>query len=131
MNDQILTREIAPAEWSDFFDGFSRQHDGWLTTLELLDPDMGAQILAENLPLRGISVDVKDNEHVISINVGETVSEHVNHAVQNPTHVRIKLNSEGAHEAVEFETTAGLTTLLRFRVPALAETVDGVMSASG
>lgn len=129
MSDQVLTREISPAEWGAFFDGFSQQHDGWLTTLELLDADMGAQILAENLPLRGISVDVKDNEHVISINVGESTSEHVNHAVQNPTHVRVKLNSEGAHEAVEFETTDRLTTLLRFRVPAPSETVDGVVTA--
>lgn len=30
------TREIPHDEWRSFFDVFSRQHEGWLATLEIL-----------------------------------------------------------------------------------------------
>jgi len=123
------TREIPREEWVDFFDGFGQQHSGWLVTLELLDRELGAQLVAENLPLRGISSDVQENdEDVILINVGETPDEHINHAIAGPVHVRLKQTAQGAHEALDIETMSGATTLLRFRVTALPETVDGVMA---
>ena len=124
-----MTREIPREEWVKFFNGFGQQHEGWRVTLQVFDRDLGAQIKAENLPLRGISADLKDNgDDVIVINVGETSSEHVNHVIQNPTHVQLKLDAHGAHEALEIETASGTTTLLQFRVAALPETVDGIVT---
>lgn len=127
-NQNGMTREIPRAEWQAFFDGFSQQHEGWLVTLEVLDRAMGAQIAAENLPLQGITADLTENENVIMINVGETIADHTAHAVTNPTRVQLKSDAQGAHEALEFETAEQTVTLMRFRVPALPETVDGVMT---
>lgn len=123
-----ITREIPRREWSEFFNGFSQQHMGWLVTLELLDRELGAQVVAENLPLRSISSDIKDGEDIILVNVGATAADHANHAVPNPTYIRLQLDDQGAHQALEIETASGATTLLRFRVTALPETLDGVAS---
>ena len=48
------TREIKREEWSDFFDAFSRRHEGWLVTIELLDKDLGDQIEVRDKALKGI-----------------------------------------------------------------------------
>ena len=37
------TEEIPRTEWNNFFDGLSRQHKGWLATLEVFAPEIGAQ----------------------------------------------------------------------------------------
>ncbi|CAN5438101.1 hypothetical protein BH20ACI3_BH20ACI3_19140 [soil metagenome] len=37
------TQEIPRDEWKTFLDTFSRQHEGWLATLEVLGTDIGAQ----------------------------------------------------------------------------------------
>jgi len=125
------TREIPRNEWGKFFDGFSKQHFGWQASLQVFDADLGAQIEAENLPLQGISADLKDNEDIIEINVGETPASHVEHQISDPTHVRLKQNAQGADEALEVETESGTMTLLQFRVAAMPETVDGVVMAEG
>jgi len=125
--DNDLTREISRGEWVEFFNGFTQQHAGWLVTFEVLDRELGAQLVAENLALQGISADEKDGEDVILINVGDASENHVNHAVAGPTHVRLKQTAQGAHEALDIETASGATTLLRFRITALPETVDGVL----
>jgi Family of unknown function (DUF5335) len=124
-----MTREVPRNEWVNFFDGFSKQHEGWQVTLQVFDADLGAQIEAENLPLRGINADLKDDEDIIEINVGETPSSHVEHQIASPTHVRLKTNAQGADEALEIETESGTATLMQFRVAAMPETVDGVVFA--
>ena len=48
------THEIARSEWSSFFDGFSRQREGWLVTVEEI-PGGEARtcVEARDLPLQG------------------------------------------------------------------------------
>ena len=50
----MKTREIPKEEWGGFFDNFSRRHEGWLVTLEILGPEIGAQIEERELALKGI-----------------------------------------------------------------------------
>ncbi len=56
------TQEIPRQEWNKFFDSFSRQHEGWLVTLEIFGPEIGAQEEARELPLEGISIASGTNE---------------------------------------------------------------------
>ena len=125
------TREIPRNEWVKFFNGFSKQHSGGQVTLHVIDADMGAQVEAENLPLQGISADLKDNEDLIEINVGEPSGSHVEHQVAEPTHVRLKQNAQGADEALEIETEGGTMTLLQFRVAAIPEMAGSTVSTKG
>ena len=123
------TQEIPRDEWSAFFDSFSRQHEGWLATVEVFGDDLGAQVEARELRLEGITADLKgSNEDAISIMVGETPDDHVTHTITAPSHVRLEQTQEGANEALQIESASGATTLLRFRSAVLPEMVDGVVS---
>ena len=102
----MQTQEISRDEWRTFFDSFSRQHEGWLATLELLGDEIGAQQQGRELALAGVSLASGGEEpEAISIGLGITPDERVSHAITQPTRV----------------------WLLRFRSPMPAEFVDGVV----
>jgi Family of unknown function (DUF5335) len=122
-------REIPREEWAEFLDSFSRQHEGWLVTIEVLGEEIGSQVEAEAKPLEGITAELKGGgKDSISINVGLNPSEHVTHNITAPTHVRIEQAENGADMALQIESEGGATTLLRLRSAMLPEMVDGVVS---
>ena len=121
------TRYIPRDEWTSFFDGFSLQHREWLVSIEVLSSDIGAQVEAREVPLQGITADLRDGgEDIISIIVGRIPEEHLTHNIYAPTHVRLKQTKDGADEALEIESP-NLVTLLRFRSAVLPEMVDGIL----
>lgn len=122
------TKEIPRDEWTTFLDRFSRQHEGWLATLEILAPDIGAQQEAHDLPLEGISATPGDTEPAkISISLGKSAKDHVTHTITEPTRVWLEQTSQGANSALEIESGDGTKTLLRFRSALPADMVDGVV----
>jgi hypothetical protein len=120
------TREIERKEWPDFFDAFSRRHEGWLVTIEILDKDLGDQIEVENKALKGIVAERKGDPRVIDIFVWNKPDEDSSHIIDKPTRVWVEETGEGADAAIEIESEDHATTLLTLRTPALPETVDGV-----
>jgi hypothetical protein len=126
MNTQ--TREIPRDEWKSFFDTFSRQHEGWLATLEIFSKDLGAQQEAHELPLEGVSLaSGGDEPDTISIDLGTPPDNHVSHAIVRPTRVWLQQTTAGANAALEIEASDGTQTLLRFRSALPSEMVDGVV----
>ena len=124
----MQTQEIPRNEWIQFFDTFSRQHEGWLATLEIFGPEVGAQEEAHELPLEGVSVASEtDASETIEISMGKTLDDHVSHAVEKPTHVWLEQTDEGSNAALEIESEDQTKTLLRFRSPVPPEFVDGVV----
>ena len=122
------TQEIPREEWSRFLDTFSRQHEGWLATLEVLAADIGAQQEASDLPLEGITATSTDDEsQSIAINLGKTREDHVTHTITEPTRLWLEQTSEGANAALEIESADEVKTLLRFRSTLPADMVDGVV----
>jgi hypothetical protein len=122
-------REIPREEWAEFLDSFSRQHEGWLVTVEVLGSEIGAQVEAEEKPLEGITAELKDGgEGSISITIGLTPAEHVTHNIKAPTHLRIEQAKNGADLALQIESEGGATTLVRLRSAMLPEMVDGIVS---
>ena len=123
------THEISRSEWPAFFDSFSRQHEGWLTTVEVLGADIGAQIETHEQPFAGVTADLRGGDQdVVSILVGADPDKHVAHLIHAPTHVRLKETEQGAHEALYIESEGGPTTLLRFRLAVLSDTLDGMVT---
>jgi hypothetical protein len=123
------TREIPRDDWKSFFDTFSRQHEGWLATLEILGKDIGAQKEGDELPLTGVSLaSGGDEPETISINLGGAPDDHVSHAIVGPTRVWLQQTTAGANAALEIEASDGTQTLLRFRSALPSEMVDGVVS---
>jgi hypothetical protein len=122
-------REIPREEWSEFLDSFSRQHEGWLVSVEVLGEEIGAQVEAEGKPLEGITAELKNGgEDSISIIVGLTPAEHITHNITAPTHVRIQQAENGADMTLQIESSDGVTTLVRLRSAMLPEMVDGIAS---
>jgi Family of unknown function (DUF5335) len=110
----VFTREIPREQWKGFFDNFSKQHEGWIVTLEVLGSDIGDQEEATRLPLVGMSADLKSRESRIEVIVGGRPDAHLTHVINTPNRVWLKQPEEEAHEAVEVESEDGSTTLVRF-----------------
>jgi hypothetical protein len=126
------TQEIPREEWKTFFDTFSRQHEGWLATLEVLGTEIGAQKEARDLPLEGITAALEGTSPgTIAISLGKTPEDHVTHTISGPSRVWLEQTSEGANAALEIESADEVKTLLRFRSALLSEMVDGVVLERG
>jgi Family of unknown function (DUF5335) len=102
------TREIPRDSWTDYFDDFSRRHEGWIATVEVMG-DEGAQTEAEALPLAGVSAEKDGRDISIALNADDRIVEHI---VNRPEHVRVE-EDEGDERAVQIESAGG-TTLLTF-----------------
>ena len=122
------TQEIPRKEWNNFFDTFSRQHEGWLATLEVFGPEIGAQEEARELPLEGVSIaSGTDEPETIAISIGKSPEDHLSHTIVEPAHVWLEQTEEGANAALEIESENEIKTLLRFRSPVPPEFVDGIV----
>ena len=121
------TQQIPREEWTRFLDTFSRQHEGWLVTLEILGTDIGAQQEVLNLPLEGISASRDSVPETIAISLGNDAKDHLTHTVTNPTRIWLEQTSQGANAALEIESADEVKTLLRFRSALPADMVDGVV----
>src|SRR5437773_6841810 len=100
----MSTREIPRDEWDSFFDSFSLRHRDWLVTVEVLSSDIGAQVEAKQMPLEGISAELKrSGEDIISIFIGRK-PRHLTHTIHAPERVRLKETEDGADEVLEIES---------------------------
>lgn len=123
----MISKEVKRNEWPGFFDSFSKQHEGWLATLEVHEDDVDAQAEAVELPFEGISLDEKGRSESLVINLGRTAVDHVSYTVEQPDHVWLTKTAEGADDSLEIEQPDERKTLLRFRSPMLPEFVDGIV----
>jgi hypothetical protein len=124
----MATMEIPKSEWLDFLDVFSRQHEGWLATLEIVTPEIGDQIEAQQYSFNGVSFDPKGtNRDSIDIELGVDPDRHVNHLVSRPAKVTLILGDTGAHEGLNIESEDGTKTILRFRTAQVPEQINGVV----
>jgi hypothetical protein len=119
----MKNREIPRGEWQEFFEGFSRRHQNWLATLEVLGKRLGAQIEARELPLRGAFFEVRDD--AITLVMGRDADKQLEHAVRAPRRLWLELAENGAEAALEIESEGGIKTILEFRAVAAPEAVDG------
>lgn len=125
----MKTKEIPKNEWPEFFDSFSRQHEGWLVTLEIFGSEIGAQVEERELAFEGI-VDEWDEiqGNQIAIMMGAEPGDHITHSIRQPTQVSLEQTDEGADAALAIKSADGVTALLRFRSPILPELVDGIVT---
>lgn len=119
------TKEIIRNEWAGFFEMFSKQHEGWLASLEIFGDDVAAQTEAVELPFEGISFDAEAESLLISF--GKTAADHISHTVERPRRVWLRQTPEGADDSLEIEEHGTQKTLLRFRAAVRPEFVDGIV----
>ena len=121
------TIDIPRKNWAKTLQAFSLMHEGWLISLEVLGPDLGAQQELHDLPLAEVVSERSERGDTITISVARSASGQLTHTIHRPTGVRIERTDEGADLALQIETADGTTTILQFRTAALPETVDGIV----
>ncbi|HKW25558.1 MAG TPA: DUF5335 family protein [Terriglobales bacterium] len=119
-------QEIPRGEWLSFLDGFSRQHEGWLMTLETSGDRSTSGVEAENLKLEGITPEHSEDHDRISIALGKAPDDHLTHLVSDPIRVVFLETKTGEHAGLQIEAADGSRTVVRFRGPAKPETLDDV-----
>ena len=119
------TFQIPRSEWPRQLNEFTAIHEGWLLSLEVLDPEIGAQPEFENLPLLGISADRASDLGAISVTVSRPSGEHFTHLMNGVERIWIDQTEDGADAALEIESDR-TRTILRFRSAVRPETVDGI-----
>jgi hypothetical protein len=123
----MQTREIPRNEWTEFFDSFSRKHEGWLVNLEIFGPEVGAQIQERDLTLEGITDEWDEVEgNTVTIMMGAKPDDHISHSITDPIAVSLEQTDEGADAALAIKSNDDTTALLRFRSAVLPELVDAV-----
>ena len=123
----MRTVEIPREAWVEQLNEFTAIHEGWLVSLDVLGPEIGAQPEIVNLPLLGVSADRVDHDGTIVVSVMLSPTEHFTHMIHGVTRIYIERADDGADAALEIESADGTRTILRFRVAALPETVDGIV----
>ena len=122
----MKTVGVRPEAWTPFFDAFSRSHQGWLMNLTVLDPKLGAQVEALELPLQGVVADTRGRD--ITIQLGRMPND-VEHSVRRAKRVWVELGDDDAEAAVEIESEDGTKAILEFRSAVLPEMMDGIAKA--
>jgi hypothetical protein len=123
----MKTKEIPKNEWPEFFDSFSRKHEGWLVNVEILGPQIGAQVEVRDTALEGITDEWDEVEgNTIMIMTGAQPAGHMTHSITHPMSVSLEQTDEGDDAALAIKSNDGTTTLLRFRAAVLPELVDAV-----
>lgn len=125
--DTMRTRQIPKSEWPAFLDRFSSKHEGWLVKLEILNPDLGAQLEETGLALQGVIHEWDEAEgNTIMIMAGGESDNHVTHSIKDPTEVSLEHTEGGADVALSIKSADDTTALLSFRAAVLPETADAV-----
>jgi predicted phosphoribosyltransferase len=106
-------RLVPRTEWSRFFRGFTRRHEGWRVNVRIVCPSLGSQVESIGLPLEGIVADAGGHAP-ISILMGRVPGRNVEHEVPDPRQVWVKLSPAGAEESLEIESEDGTQTILEF-----------------
>ena len=111
-----MTLDIPREKWAQFFSDLSKRRFGWTTKIEVMSDSMGDQILSDNLPLNGITVERSGDETTIEIAVGESTT-HQSHNIVNPSKVAFLGDDEKAGGIVEIEEDSGTKTLVHIIEP--------------
>lgn len=111
----MKTQQIPESEWPAFLNRFSSRHQGWLMNLEVLGPDLGAQMEGTGLLLEGVTDEwneVKGN--TVMIMAGDNCDDHLTHSISRPTEITLEGTEAGEDVALSIKADDGTRTLLIF-----------------
>ena len=107
------SRAIPAAEWPRFFQRFSREHDEAKVSVRILDPRLGSQLVAHDLPLEGAVVEPERGR--ILLHLGRTFEANLEHEVPRPAAVWVQVAPDGSEPSFEIESLDGSKTIVELR----------------
>jgi hypothetical protein len=111
----MRTVEIPRREWTYRLDEFSREHEGWPVSLDVLAESIGAQSQFRRLSLAGVTAEPTDGG-TISITVSVPAGGFFTHTIHAPASVCIEENDAGDDDALEIKSADGTKAILQFRL---------------
>jgi nucleotide-binding universal stress UspA family protein len=106
-----VTRSYQASEWSDTLSSFSKRNAGRRCTVEIDQPDVGAQVQGSNIPLTGVSYDFHRNEVEIMLGSSELGGSHLTHAIPDATAVDVAIGPDGRDRVLRIGYKGGQTLL--------------------
>jgi nucleotide-binding universal stress UspA family protein len=89
-----LTTRFAAYEWAERLEEFTRRNRGRTATLEVIDPDIGAQIEETGFPFMGASFDPRDAHVQLFLGTGRA-DRHLTRNIHHVTAVQVLRNRAG------------------------------------
>ena len=111
----MQTMKIPPEAWVRRLNEFTKIHEEWVVSLDVVGPDLGAQPQIDSLPLIGVSADRVNHDGTIAVSVAQPAGGHLTHIIEAVTHIYIERTDEGADVALDIESADGTKTILRLR----------------
>jgi len=97
--------------WVREMEEFSRANAGRRTTLELNDPELGAQECGKNFPLWGVDYDPKKDRVNIMLGRSGTIEGHLTHSIPSPRDIRVEADETGRAHALQILLDKGQVVL--------------------
>ena len=104
-------RTIPKPEWQSFFDGMADALTGKRVEIEAASLDLGDQIVAEWVPLLGISYDRRDD--LVDVAIGG-----LDHLIRKPAEIFVQEGGNGV-ETITVVTADGEKQILRLKDPVM------------
>lgn len=106
----MTIREVPQTDWIAFFDQFSRRHVNDPVTIEVEQNEANRGVIAESMPLQGITAGADPGSNTIEIIVAQAADEDlISHTVATPLHVRVDETGD-EENTVEIEADDGTKT---------------------
>jgi hypothetical protein len=105
----MASRTIPPAEWRAFFDGLADVVIGKRMEVEVASLDLGDQIVAEWVPLLGVTYDAANDLLDVALTG-------LNHLIREPRQIYVQEGSRGL-EMIAVESADGVKQILRLKEP--------------
>ncbi len=112
-----MTTEIPKEDWTMFFDGLSKRRFEWESKIEIMNKNLGDQVLVNGLPLFGITAEPTGNGHSVEIMVGIEKEQHQTHTITNPARIAYLSQIGESPGVVEIEEENGTKTLIHLIQP--------------
>jgi hypothetical protein len=111
-NAAFTLQELSPDQWNAVLASITQNYRGAHARLEVIGPDIGCQVEAEDRPFDGIAADIKGRESVVWIHFSG-----LDHGVRGVSVIRMLPRSGGAGPVVEVEDRDGVKTILTLGNP--------------
>ena len=104
-------RTVPPSEWRQFFDRLSKGLlPGKWAEIEVSSPDIGDQIVAEWIPMIGVTYDSKDD--LLDVALDGT-----DHLVYHPKEIAVEESPSGGLLSIAVLTADGTRQIVRLKDP--------------
>ena len=89
------TTRFAAYEWAERLEEFTRRNASRIATMEVIDPDLGAQIENRGLPFLGVDFDPRDASIHIMLGEAKLEGRHLSRSIRGATAVQVLRERDG------------------------------------